>query len=486
MRGYLPHRLRTLFITLLIVLPLAICACAPKTGAPSGFNRLGPFNYAKFEPLYLLADFPRYSVEDRRTSPRVIYNIDLRMSMTPSDYVRAGLAEFFARMAGADKEDARELRIGIREFRLELNEARNPYELTSKIQMEIELLDGGQVIYRNLVKSEEIAEIDYRFRQGLRLARTQEALDKSFYNVLKNIFYDPALVAALKQSLPVVARPQSTAPPTVAAEKPKGDDHADDVAVIIGNKDYLANNHKVPDVAYALNDAEQMRRFVIDTLGYREGNVILVKNATQASLVSLFGNERTPRGKLYGWLKPERSRIFVYYSGHGAPSLADGQGYLLPVDGDPNTIELNGYALELLYRNLGQLPARQVTVVLDACFSGSSQAGMVVSSASPAMLKVVDTKAVLPSATVITAAAVSEVASWDEDAQLGLFTRQFLEAAGGKADQEGSGNGDGEVTVAELRSYLAEQVPYLARRLYLREQHPQVIGRDEQVIARMQ
>jgi hypothetical protein len=416
------------------------------------------------------------------------------MSLTPSDYVRAGLAGVFAGTAGAEKEDARGLRLGIKEFRIELDTSRMPPELTSKLQLEVEFLEGGQVVYQTVAKGQEVADVDFRLGLSGRLERAQEALDKSFYKILKNIFYDPKLVAALQQKSRLTAQTQpSTQPSTqpqpvpqkqpLTAEKPKVDDHADDVAVIIGNRDYLANNQKVPNVDYAFNDAEQVRRFVIDTLGYREGNVILVKNATQASLVSLFGNERTARGKLFGWLKADRSRVFVYYSGHGAPSLADGQGYLLPVDADPNTIELNGYSLELLYRNLAQLPARQVTVVLDACFSGSSQKGAVISSASPAMLKVVDTKTVLPNATVITAAGVSEVASWDEAAQMGLFTRQFLEGAGGKADQGEFGNGDGQVTVAELRGYLTSEVPYLARRLYLREQHPQVAGRDDQVIA---
>lgn len=498
MKNFSPHRFHPSHPFFWAFLALLVCSCVKKTGFEAGYNQIELFRYAKFEQLQLPSDVPKYTVEDRRSSPRVMHDIDVRMSMTPSDYLRAGLDLVFAGAVGLGQDDARELRFGIKEFRLDLDKGRYPYELTSRLEVAVEFLAAGQVVYRSVAKAQEVDGFIYPMMQGRYLERAQETLDQSFYKLLKKVFYDPALVAAIKQqprvaaqaqpveASPPVAQPLPVAPPPSAiVEKPKPDEHVDDVAVIIGNKDYLASNHKVPDVTYALNDAERMRRFVIETLGYREGNVILVKNATQASLVSLFGNEKTPRGKLASWLKPNRSRIFVYYSGHGAPSLTDGQGYLLPVDADPNTIELNGYALELLYRNLGQLPALQVTVVLDACFSGSSQAGMVISNASPAILKVVDTKAVLPNATVITAAGVSEVASWDEEARLGLFTRQFLEAAGGKADGDGSGNGDGKVTVAELRSYLNAEVPYLARRLYMREQHPQVVGRDDQVIARV-
>jgi len=484
MIDFLPHY-RLLRFLLWGSLFLVVCACA------SGANyakQIEGFRYGQFERLQLPADIPKYTVDDRRTSPRVIYNFNERMSLTPSDYIRSGLAGMLGGPAIDGKDDTRELRFGIREFRLERNNETRNAALSSNLQIELELLVDGQVVYTSLVKAKDTFEL-IGPRNGL-VSEAQDVLDKSFYQVLKKIFYDPALVAALKQKPQVIAQAQPVSSPQTVAQsqpkpidKPKADDHADDVAVIIGNRDYQMNNQKIPNVDFALNDAERMRRFVIDTLGYREGNVILVKNATQASLVSLFGNERTARGKLSGWLKADRSRVFVYYSGHGAPSLADGQGYLLPVDADPNTIELNGYALELLYRNLAQLPARQVTVVLDACFSGSSQKGAVISNASPAILKVVDTKAVLPNATVITATSVSEVASWDESAQMGLFTRQFLEGATGKADQDGFGNGDGQVTVAELRNYLTSEVSYLARRLYLREQHPQVVGRDEQVIA---
>lgn len=174
--------------------------------------------------------------------------------------------------------------------------------------------------------------------------------------------------------------------------------------------------------------------------------------------------------------------VFVYYSGHGAPGLNTGQGYLLPVDANPSTVELNGYPLETLYANLGKLPARSVTVVVDACFSGNSQAGMVVKNASPAMLKVVEAKAALPNATIMTAAGVSEVASWDSEAKLGLFTRHFLEGAAGKADQQRFGNHDGKVTLGELKGYLESEVAYMARRLYMREQHPQVSGKPDMVV----
>lgn len=254
------------------------------------------------------------------------------------------------------------------------------------------------------------------------------------------------------------------------------------IAVIIGNRNYSAVNQDVPDVDYALNDADAMYRYVTESLGYREGNVILLKDATQADLVSTFGSKGNHRGKLYDWLRPGASEVFVFYSGHGAPGLKDGRGYLLPVDANPMKVELNGYPLDTLYTNIGKLPAKDVTMVIDACFSGGSPGGSVVRSASSISLKVVKSEASVPKATVVTAAGLSEVASWDKDAGLGLLTRHFLEGATGAADGENFGNGDGQVTVAELKKFLGEEVTYKARRLYGRDQNPQVSGQSDKVV----
>ena len=252
------------------------------------------------------------------------------------------------------------------------------------------------------------------------------------------------------------------------------------IAVIIGNRNYLKG---VPDVEFAHNDADLMKRYVIELLGYREGNVIDIRDATQADFISVFGNAKSHKGKLFNWLRPGESDVFVYYSGHGAPGMSDGQGYLLPVNGDPNTVELNGYPLETLYNNLSKLPTKSLTVALDACFSGSSQAGSVVKNASSISLKLVNTETTIPKATILTATDLSEVASWDDEAQLGLFTRYFLAGVTGQADQDGFGNGDGQVTLGELKKYLKSEVTYMARRLYSRDQHPQVSGNDEKLLA---
>jgi len=257
----------------------------------------------------------------------------------------------------------------------------------------------------------------------------------------------------------------------------------DAIAVIIGSKNYSKNNADVPDVDYALNDAEQIRQYVVNVLGYRDGNIIYLKDPNQSDLIATFGSPMNPKGKLYDWVRPEQSDVFVYYSGHGAPSLSDGQGYLLPVNADPQRVELTGFPLETLYKNLSQVPARSMTVVLDACFSGSSQSGTVVKNASSISLRQSKATNLLPKGAVLTAAGSGEVASWDAAEKLGLFTRHFLEGVYGKADGKRFGNGDGKVTLGELKTYLEDEVTYYARRQYSREQHPQISGASSMTLS---
>ncbi|MBT5527205.1 MAG: SUMF1/EgtB/PvdO family nonheme iron enzyme [Rhodospirillaceae bacterium] len=251
------------------------------------------------------------------------------------------------------------------------------------------------------------------------------------------------------------------------------------VAVIIGNKAYPG---RTPDAEYAHNDAAAMRDFVVDRLGYRPGNIIDLRDATKGQMEAVFGTKETHKGKLFNWMRPGKSDVVVFYSGHGVPGLQDKRGYLLPVDGDPNLAEITGFPVDRLYANLAKLPARSVTVFLDACFSGETPKGMLVQATSGLTVtpRAPETARAL---TVITAAQGDQFASWDEDAKHGLFTRHLLLALGGKADSSAYGNGDGKVSLDEAKKYLDEEMTYQARRRYGREQVASVQGGGGVVLA---
>jgi len=239
----------------------------------------------------------------------------------------------------------------------------------------------------------------------------------------------------------------------------------DAIAVVIGNREYESG---IPMVDFAVRDAEFVKKYLIQTLGYREGNIIHKKNATLSNIKVAFN-------KLKGYVKKGKSDIFVYYSGHGAPDPETNQGYLVPVDADPNFIADSGYPVNELYRLLNDVNAKSLTVVIDACFSGSSDAGMILKDISPVFIEVDQSSLRGENATLFTSATGEQVSSWYREKKHSLFTYYFLKALQGEGDE----NKDDKLTFAEIQSYIDDNVPYMARRLNNREQTPQLDTMDK-------
>ncbi|MDA0366854.1 MAG: caspase family protein [Proteobacteria bacterium] len=275
------------------------------------------------------------------------------------------------------------------------------------------------------------------------------------------------------EALAAVAPAPPQRAPSVAENR-----HA--VAVIIGNRRYGGD---IPEVTYAHNDADALKRHVVETLGYRDGNIIDLRDATLADFNRVFGTERNRRATLANWIREGRSDVTVFYSGHGVPGLNDRRGYLLPVDGDPNLAELTGYSLDTLLANLALLPARSVQIFLDACFSGSSAGGSLLRATSGIGLSAALPDAAPSGVVVITAASGDQVASWDDDARHGLFTRHLLAALNGAADGGRWGNSDGRVTLGEVKTYLDDEMTFQARKRFNREQTANVTGGTATVVA---
>ena len=242
----------------------------------------------------------------------------------------------------------------------------------------------------------------------------------------------------------------------------------DDIAVIIGNANYKKMGRDIPNVNPAYADAEGIKQYFMKAKGIKEGNIIYLKDATGSQLISIFGNEKSYKGKLFNYIKPKKSNVYVYYAGHGAPG-DDGDAYLVPSDTDIQSIKLTGYQLSTLYSNLSKLPAKSITVILEACFSGGSQSGSLITKASP--IFIAPTNTFIPeNIKVIAAGSEKQMASWEEDESHGLFTKYFLKAMSG----EGDSNKDGEVSDNELKEYLSNTMTYYARRYYGRDQKVQI------------
>ena len=252
----------------------------------------------------------------------------------------------------------------------------------------------------------------------------------------------------------------------------------DAVAVVIGNRNYSKKD--VPKVDFANRDANYVKEYLINTLGYREGNIIYVTDASQADFNSIFGTDKNYKGRLYNYVKSAQSDIFIYYSGHGAPDPESKNGYFVPVDCDPSLVSLNGYSLNTFYDNLSKINYKSLTVVIDACFSGASEAGMLLANISPVFIKVENPITSKENSVIFTSATGEQVSSWYPEKKHSLFTYYFLKALQGEADK----NNNKQLTIDEIKNYIDDKVPYMARRLNNREQTPQVIGNLNKVVVK--
>ncbi|NNN07103.1 MAG: caspase family protein, partial [Elusimicrobia bacterium] len=120
----------------------------------------------------------------------------------------------------------------------------------------------------------------------------------------------------------------------------------DSYALVVGVESY----QNLPKADFAARDAETMRDHLLH-LGFPERNIILLTDsrAARSSLVKY----------VEAWLPKRvdaRSRVFVYFGGHGAPDPQSGTSYLMPWDGDPKYLADTGYPLKRLYDKLSALP----------------------------------------------------------------------------------------------------------------------------------
>lgn len=248
------------------------------------------------------------------------------------------------------------------------------------------------------------------------------------------------------------------------------------VAVVIGNRDYK----KTSNVDFAINDAKTVKAYLIQAFGFRSGNIIYIENASKSDFEEIFGTRDFAKARLYNMIKPDESEVFIFYSGHGAPSLENNKPYLVPVGCNPSYLEIGGYSLETFYENLAKLPAKNVTVVMDACFSGVGVHKNISGSILP---KVNNPAFSLPNGVLLTSSKSNQVSNWYEDQQHGLFTYFFLRAIKDRTNSDV--NKDRILTYEELYKYIAsktEGIPYYSRLLNGREQNPTLSGRLDNVL----
>lgn len=226
-------------------------------------------------------------------------------------------------------------------------------------------------------------------------------------------------------------------------------------AVVIANETY----NKEAKVPFAINDGKIFSEYCKKILGVQDENIHFVTNATLNDMK----HEISWLSKVLETRKGNAKAI-IYYAGHGIPDEASKNAYLLPIDGYGSDIE-TGYPLDLLYKELGTVPSEEVTIFLDACFSGTKREGGMLASARGIALKG-NRGEPIGNTVVFSAAQGDETAYPYPKEGHGLFTYYLL-----KSLKDTNGN----VTLKQLSDYITEKVSQQAIIINSKSQTPMVI-----------
>lgn len=267
---------------------------------------------------------------------------------------------------------------------------------------------------------------------------------------------------------------------TIFKELPKGIDNEGNLAVVIGNRDY---DGELPLNSDGHADADAVVTLLTDQLGYKQENIIDLRDATLADLERVFGSDDNPGGEIAERIdKDDPGDVFVYIASHGfADEADDNKVYLLPIDARLDDLDDSAYALQDLYQNLGKTGARTTMLMLEANFAKNLDELI-----DPPNLPELEVEAMpaepVPGLAVFKASDRDQKTIQDPEYGIGLFTRYLIEGLAGKADEAPLGNNDKRIDTVELYVYTADSVRTAARKSFGLEQKPLLSKIDNLVV----
>ena len=236
------------------------------------------------------------------------------------------------------------------------------------------------------------------------------------------------------------------------------------VALIIGNEDYT----DMSNVKFARNDASIFRNYCVGLLGIRYSNIVYVENGTLTKL-----NQGIDQLNKMILSKKGNAKVVVYYAGHGLPNEETKEPYILPVDVSGANFEVASIKLSDFYKKVTENSSKQVTVFIDACFSGGGKdAGLIASRGGiKAKLKLDYVKG---NFVVFNACKDDQSALPYEEQHHGMFTYFVLKKIM---------NEKGSIELGELANYLKDKVSTESLNRNSKKQEPQILfGEDAKVI----
>ena len=233
-------------------------------------------------------------------------------------------------------------------------------------------------------------------------------------------------------------------------------------ALVVGIEKY----RDVTPATGARHDAERVAEMMRQTFHISDERmkVLLDDRATRTDIV-----------KQVKWLQQNVTaggRIYVYFSGHGAPEPSSGVSYIVPYDGDPQYLGESALKMSDILTDLEKTKAKDVLVVADSCFSGAGGRSVLAPGTRPLVL--VEPVKTTARVALLSASSGAEISGPAPGGKGGLFSKYFLQALGsGQSDM----NGDGQISLKELEDWIKPRVKREAKKAN-RDQTPSLqIGR---------
>jgi uncharacterized caspase-like protein len=241
------------------------------------------------------------------------------------------------------------------------------------------------------------------------------------------------------------------------------------IALIIG----IGNYENIIDAAYADKDALMFRDYAAEKLGIPESRIKTLINEDAEIGEVLLGIRKWIRRSA----KPDKTDVYIFYAGHGI-ATANGEAYILPYDGRPEVDLLDRTALlqKELFAEIDKAKPRNVTIFLDACYTGKARTGEVLMADAnyrPIAIRPID-DGMPENFTLITASSGDEFSGPLEEAKHGLFSYFLMKGMEGDADS----NQDNRITAGELHQFVKENV----LRQSADKQTPELQGNADRVL----
>ena len=192
-----------------------------------------------------------------------------------------------------------------------------------------------------------------------------------------------------------------------------------DFAVVIGIETYQGKS--LPKASFAECDAKAMAGH-LRALGVPDDHLkLLTGDAATSIKIKQYLESWLPKN-----VKPD-SRVYFYFSGHGAPDPTAREAYLVPWDGDPEYLTESSWPLSYVYKQLGRLKVKEIVVALDSCFSGAGGRSVIKEGVRPLVTLPGAGEGLPPKITLLTASQGNQITNSLKSQRHGIFTYYLLQ-----------------------------------------------------------